>query len=469
MICALAVLIALFAFRLWVALTSREASQALLNQFSGALGIVAWPFRLGQSVWHGLLGWMGPWLAVPAALVVVLGVLLPGLTLLLALRDGGFRGVRRDLVEIGAGWLWIGSFVVVVASPLILQAPKTLIEMAGLAFLVWLVPGVVLGGFVPFLRRLSRSPELWLATALMGAGLVCIAVWLADHAWFWLPLAGLGLVGGVAARAAQTSGDRARPECWPLLPISIALWVYGSTLILEQVTFRLLDDLHTLMSLQPSVTRLMPRQYAGDLMWTFPHGRLPWTGATTMKRELVRRLEQGDAWINERKSDAVSRSFQTVWAFVHGAPDEPHGATRSLSASHSETLHRPLLASLGRLQELARQSPTLVGQLEEISSQGQQMVTEAEALGDTWTANPSGASAPDILVRARQNFAEFIQGAHEIRALLPRLAGTIHQLQQHGGELEALTTQAAPQLARRLELCVSSAFGFWMTLACLAV
>jgi hypothetical protein len=114
-VCAVAVLIALFAFRLWVALTSREASQALLNQFSGGLGIIAWPFRLGRSLWHGLLGWMGPWLAVPAALVAIVGVLFPGLILLLALRDDGFRGVRRELVGIGAGWFWLGSFVVVVA------------------------------------------------------------------------------------------------------------------------------------------------------------------------------------------------------------------------------------------------------------------------------------------------------------------------------------------------------------------
>ena len=249
----LAAVVALLAFRLVVALTNRQASDAMLQVSTRYVpAIVSYPMLFILIPWHWVLGWMGQWTLIPALAAAVTLVLAPTLHAFRALRDGELRefSAKTD----SGWWRWFLAFALVVGLPLYMQSPRTLLSIPATAVGVWLVPCAVVGGFVPFLGRLSRSPGLWISTALMGAGLVLISIWLTGRPRGWL-IAGLVLFAAGVVTLRRPGIESRVSEFWPLLPLSLTLWVIGCILFAQQFTFRLLGDLHTLMSLQPPPPR----------------------------------------------------------------------------------------------------------------------------------------------------------------------------------------------------------------------
>ncbi|HEX9872677.1 MAG TPA: hypothetical protein VGC99_29570 [Candidatus Tectomicrobia bacterium] len=97
---------------------------------------------------------------------------------------------------------------------------------------MWAVPGLVLGGLAPLLRRPSQLPWIWSPLAF-GTAVVCMVLARAPHR-FWLLGPALILV---AASVWFWFRRRDRLEdLWPLLAMCGALIAFGLTTAVHKVT-----------------------------------------------------------------------------------------------------------------------------------------------------------------------------------------------------------------------------------------
>lgn len=125
------------------------------------------------------------------------------------------------------GW----SPVAIILLPLLAGLDKVF-TMLVLAALIWGLPGIVLGAFVPLLRQPSQTPRLWAPIAFVAAAiLICLTLLRLLQWWFLFPSALLLATGFLL------EGGRRVEEYWPLVALSIATIVCGMTALWQQATF----------------------------------------------------------------------------------------------------------------------------------------------------------------------------------------------------------------------------------------
>jgi len=113
--------------------------------------------------------------------------------------------------------------------------------------LLWGVPGALLGGLTPLLRRVATHTRNWAFVGYGAAALLVVAT-LIVHAWW-------ALVPAVAALAVGYMFQRGAPvsEYWPFAALCVAAGICGATSIAQHATFAgVIGKLHAIDSLRPA-------------------------------------------------------------------------------------------------------------------------------------------------------------------------------------------------------------------------
>jgi len=122
-----------------------------------------------------------------------------------------------------------------------------------LGAVVWAVPGLLLGGLVPLLKRAGRNPQSWAFIGYGAAALLIVARILIGVRWPIIP-AVLALISGLLFQ-------RGMPvkQFWPFAALSVALGVSGAMSVWQEFTFSgVLIRLHRIDELHPKPPEAPP-------------------------------------------------------------------------------------------------------------------------------------------------------------------------------------------------------------------
>jgi hypothetical protein len=159
--------------------------------------------------WLGdLWGWhpLGPVPVGPVLTIVVLVTVLRGI---------------RDKKPLRVAFVVVVGLVLV---PVFFRGFGALLQLLGLAALVWFVPSAAIGGLAPALRRPSEDTRTWgLVAFLAGAALAALTFARLLSWWFLLPAVLLFFTWLVLRRGARMN------DYWPLVGLTAALVVSGFT------------------------------------------------------------------------------------------------------------------------------------------------------------------------------------------------------------------------------------------------
>ncbi len=255
-----------------------------------------------HATWRGVMNSLvatGFWpLALPARIVVWLDGL-TGVTILAPLVSIGI------VVALAVKKRWLGVLALVFFVVPYLRDLSNLFMLLALAALVFGLPGAVLGGITPLLRRPSAIPATWsLVAFLTGTLLVALTLLGKTNAWFLVPAVVL-LAAGIAFRRVPRL-----EEYWPLLALCIGLGLFSTTVVVQEVTFRgVFSRFHVIASLsdepvaKPAEPEPVPATFEQEMEIFQP--TLSSTGAS-FERELLKVRAQ-DATDEERiaKLDAL--------------------------------------------------------------------------------------------------------------------------------------------------------------------
>ena len=167
------------------------------------------------------------------------------------------KPMRREL-RIALGFVWIVCLVHTL-SPFAVALFRVLGQLAhhdplwnllkiiALAALLWGVPGALLGGLTPLLRRVATHTRNWAFVGYGAAALLVVAT-LIVHAWWALvPAAAALAVGYMFQRGAPVS------EYWPFAALCVAAGICGATSIAQHATFAgEVGKLHYIDSMRPA-------------------------------------------------------------------------------------------------------------------------------------------------------------------------------------------------------------------------
>jgi hypothetical protein len=463
---ALAIFFSLLAFRFFLMLADAATFKAAVQLIESHLPYAEFtrllliPLRLWMGIWHALLNLfgligldhLGAWRVAPALLGAV-AFLMFGMGLLDWVSEKLVQRWRYSdsmFSDVGWGVYWMIAFGVLLVGPLLAEAPEKVAELLLLSAVIWMVPGAVLGGLLPFLQRQAQSLGLWLGMALLGGGLVLLAVWMRDHHWFWL-LFSAGLIAvAVVSFLSRGWANRPRGEMWPLYALAVPLLMCGPVAIRQEVSYHLLGDLHTLMSVQPTASaremtadeRRHLSQYLG-LSGLFTGTPLELSD----QLEKLHRAEQAVGRIDIAPAEKRVRHFlkraESDQTAEKLAEEKPTGEHEELS----------LLDSIGTLQSTVRQGQVLRLAIEDVES----TLTKTEK---SWTQKKG------FLLWTAQEAT--VREVEKILAQTQAALAAAKQLELRVARASELAVAVSPRLAQVLELCVSGSFGYWVTLACLA-
>ncbi len=138
--------------------------------------------------------------------------------------------------------------VVAAAAALFGQAwsdPGTLLRLYALAALVWIVPALFLGLSMPLMRRPAEMPREWGLVALLAAVCLFILTRAQFHYFAVLPFLGLVMAAVLIYRGMSVM------DYWPIVALSTAILVYGTTLAFQKKTYDFISSVHDLNS-QPA-------------------------------------------------------------------------------------------------------------------------------------------------------------------------------------------------------------------------
>ena len=470
---ALATPFSLLAFLLFLMLadaaTFEDAVQGIESHLPYAVTrLLLMPLRYLMWIWHGLLDLfgiigldhLGAWRVAPALLGA--GVfLMIGWGMLDWVSEKLFqRWSYSDSMSVsGWGVYWMIAFGVLLVGPLLAKRPKEFAELFLLSAVIWMVPGAVLGGLLPFLQRQAQSPGLWLGMALLGGGLVLLAVWMRDQQWFWLLCSASLIAVAVVSFLSRGWANRPRGEMWPLYALAVPLLMCGPVAIRQEVSYRLLGDLHTLMSVQPIASAREVTAY--ELHYYPGRGFGPWQPLTGC--ELSDQLQKWSCELSDqlqklhRAEQAVGRidiapAEKRTRRFLKRAESDQTAEKLAEKKPTGEHKELSLLDSIGTLQSTVRQGQVLRLAIEDVES------TLAKTRREKpWTKSFFWADQEATIREVEEVLAQTQAALAAAKQLEPRVA-----------RASELAVAVSPRLALVLELCVSGSFGYWVTLACLA-
>jgi hypothetical protein len=120
-----------------------------------------------------------------------------------------------------------------------------LLDAVFLGAVVWAIPGLLLGGLVPLLKRAGRNPQSWAFIGYGAVALLILACLLTQHVWPLIP-AVIALFSGLLFH-------RGMPvkEFWPFAALCVAIGISGAMSVSQKLTFSgVLLNLHHIDELQ---------------------------------------------------------------------------------------------------------------------------------------------------------------------------------------------------------------------------
>lgn len=169
--------------------------------------------------------------------------------------------LRKPALRIILGILWIicvvytlGPFGIAlfhVAAQLAHLGPlTTLFHIVEVAAVIWAIPGALLGGLTPLLRRVAAHTRNWAFVGYGSAALLVVATLLAHAWWPLIPAVAALAVGYLFQRGSSVY------EYWPFAALCVAAGVCGATSITQHITFAgEVAELHSIDILQPAAAQ----------------------------------------------------------------------------------------------------------------------------------------------------------------------------------------------------------------------
>jgi hypothetical protein len=407
--------------------------------------VVVWPLRLLAS-----LGTVSPWLplAVVALVAVVagwsfrqgqLGVWSPEKRCRAGLRPLQRAHVVVFLLACAFCFWTLTGFLLVTLNPLLHQ-PLPLLRVGALTAVVWLFPGVVLGALVPVIQRASESPRQWGFVAFAAAvALGAVTLLRTGDEWTWF----LALVALIVAGTGVLfwRGWPVR-EYWPLAALSAAVLAATANGV-AQTSRAALVAFHDTLGI--------PLEVANKLKDPFSFlplkERAKWDAFTPDWG----RLAQPTHPPTPQDFDALAKLTKEE-KLLHDRVDESQKEKQTRMAGNDRG---PLCKRFSTVTELWK----------DVRKEVEGMGTEIKSLGDkiskldpAFDAKPDPQHAPSDEDKARRE-----RGAAELQSLKDNLDGGARKIQETMREVAAKAEEIQHEIARYLELCVTGAYGLWVT------
>ena len=140
----------------------------------------------------------------------------------------------------------VRSIWVVLMQLLKAEARNDLFDAVLLGAVIWAIPGLLLGGLVPLLKRAGHNPQSWAFIGYGASLLLILAYLLTGAVWALIPAA-VALGSGVLFH-------RGMPvkEFWPFAALCVAIGISGAMSLSQKLTFDgVLLALHHIDELQP--------------------------------------------------------------------------------------------------------------------------------------------------------------------------------------------------------------------------
>jgi hypothetical protein len=167
--------------------------------------------------------------------------------------------VARSSNSVGALNLVICGLLYCIFNPIVLAIWSVLKEMMHreplgdlvlavlLGAVVWAIPGLLLGGLIPLLKRAGRSPRSWAMIGYGAGALLIVISTVSRNAWPVLP--------AVIAVGSGLLFQRGMPvrEFWPFAALCVAIGISGAMSVSQAFTFsEVLYRLHKIDDLRPT-------------------------------------------------------------------------------------------------------------------------------------------------------------------------------------------------------------------------
>ena len=383
------------------------------------------------------------------------------LYLSMALFAGGYpwwrktRPIHNTTWKVLLGLAWLGCLVYTAvpfayALFLVLQQLAhtgpllTLLKIAALAAFLWGVPGALLGGLTPMLRRVATHTRNWAFVGYGAAVLLVVATVIAHTWWPLVPALAAFAVGYLFHRGSSVY------EYWPFAALCVAAGICGATSITQQLTFASeVAGLHSIDMLRPApaaTPAVAGRVLNYDTLTPTELARLQATSYTAIA---TIRDDNGNLAVvpiripDQQAVELVQKIFKDHAAEI-----------QQINDSVTQPPPEPVMPS-------AKDLPPANSYIEDAIKRINQ-----PDFGKTSAPSPS-AKAPSVQPspadQATPTATTEIAPAQIATAIQTPEGATTH-----GAETNSDSAEQAKRAAQALELSISGSVGFWVTVGLLA-
>lgn len=331
----------------------------------------------------------------------------------------------------------IGGLFLVILAPLV-GSVSTVLWMAFLAGVVWLVPGFCLGASVPLLRGPASSPRVWSLAAFAAAVALMVVSFVWHRGHFSPPFIGLAAIAGIAAFIFWLGGDL--KTYWPLAALVLSSYVALFT-VAQQATFSGILELLSKVSATPTA----PGEEPGVLDEL--HSLKYFQSSELLNlRPTIPRLQDSDPiykMSDEMRSLAGNRPRVSVTPPLVRATEEAQAEYEGVEQKLEAQVH---VADEER-RDLARRKDAIEKRREAL----------AKTLDDYLNGKPSRTGPPDEWPdrKARVVLQKLYFLQHEVEARQKELLSPVE------------STHGTLSTAELFELSVTGSLAFWVTVGLL--
>lgn len=438
------------------------------NNDTFVMTVTCLPIRL-----LALLGTYSRW--IPLLIVVGLGV-----AVVWSHRTQRLKS--RRILSVISLWLLVGCAVTIFA-PLLNQASLALPWVMAIAAVVWLLPASVLGASVPIIKKSANSPKHW-GFVSFAAAVVLLTITLLRTADQWNWFLGITCVIVIGTGFWFRRGS-SLAEYWPLAAVSIAILVSGANVLLS-ATFRgAFVAFHSADNMSLAVPDPARRPELDEAISelerlnerNMPNG--PWSSNSSDEpalklfrhsaTEILASADKRRKSIQQYKSPDNSLAKLDDW--LKGARTRKEALDEGILKERWEHVDKLWREAAGNLCD----SDTL---LQQIDSSVGSIKSERQIDADTETSPTPSDQDKAVLAHALEELrlaedkhmrklARLKQSIEDRKAEIIKIRDVPPEADkthiEHVPWLEAKLQVTQNSVARMLELCITGAYGFWVT------
>ena len=239
------------------------------------------------------------------------------------------------------GWLMLFGCFAVFAAPLFATGASRIYMIPLLAGVIWLVPGAILGALAPRLRRPSMSPRTWGSISFAVAGLLILLrlLQLADQGFLYPAFALIGS-GILLIRSKQVQ------DYWPLVALSVAMLICGTTLIQQATFFNVLERLYGVLDTPPFLTTDLIASTTKSIEYILRTGEVNELRRKVRATESLKAEEQREK-LKELREEVNAQAIvelDLAWREAYWPNEAGRSPFRAAIEKHEPDLVAPLMA-----------------------------------------------------------------------------------------------------------------------------